>query len=132
MAKGKGSTTGATGAKDAAGKQSAGNKGKGDVQAAASRRTEPVMSPEDEEGELTGTADADYNLVSVLYHSLKGAQTYAQYIQDAEEAGDTELVEFFEDVQEDEQIRADRAKELLARRLGRMAGAGDGEDEDAE
>jgi hypothetical protein len=76
--------------------------------------------------QLTGTTDEHYNLVSVLYHSLKGAQTYAQYIRDAEEAGDSELVEFFEDMQEEERMRSDRAKELLGRRLG---GGGDDEGE---
>ena len=130
MAKGKPSTSGG---KEVQGKQSSGSKGKGSTQAAPARRNEPAPSPaRDEDEELTGTPDAHYNLVSVLYHSLKGAQTYAQYIRDAEEAGDTELVEFFEDVQEDEQIRADRAKELLARRLSRILGASGDNDEEAE
>lgn len=67
----------------------------------------------------TGTPDEHYNLVSVLYHALKGAQTYAQYAQDAEEGGDVELREFFEDMQSAERTRAHTAKKLLATRLGR-------------
>ena len=32
----------------------------------------------------TGTKDEQYNLVSVLYHALQGADTCATYLQDAE------------------------------------------------
>ena len=45
--------------------------------------------------QATGTKDATYNLVSVLYHALQGAETSRHYIQDAEQAGDQELVQFF-------------------------------------
>jgi hypothetical protein len=79
----------------------------------------------EDSAEVTGTPDEHYNLVSVLYHSLKGAETYATYVEDADEAGDEELAEFFQDVQEQEQARADRAKELLVRRL-MPAGDGNG------
>ena len=73
----------------------------------------------------TGERDENYNLISVLYHALQGAQTYSQYIRDARAAGDEELVEFFSEVREEEQDRAERAKELLSARLG-------GEDFDEE
>ena len=69
------------------------------------------------ETEETGTTDAHYNLVSVLYHALQGAETCGTYIEDAEEAADQELVDFFEEVQEENRNRAERAKELLAKRL---------------
>jgi hypothetical protein len=32
----------------------------------------------------TGTADEQYNLISVLYHTLQGTEAYAQYIRDAQ------------------------------------------------
>lgn len=76
----------------------------------------------------TGESDENYNLISVLYHALQGAQTYSQYIRDARAAGDDELVEFFSEVREEEQDRAERAKELLAARLG----DGEFDDEDDE
>jgi hypothetical protein len=41
------------------------------------------------------------------------------YIADAEEVGDSELAKFLEEVQDEERRRADRAKQLLASRLGR-------------
>lgn len=58
-----------------------------------------------------------YNLVSVLYHALQGAETYDQYIRDAEQSNDRNLATFFRDVQTEEKERADRAKKLLAGRM---------------
>jgi rubrerythrin len=69
--------------------------------------------------ESTGTRDETYNLISVLYHALQGAETYQQYIQDAEQRGDQELVQFFRDVREEEKRRADGAKQLLAKHFGK-------------
>jgi hypothetical protein len=66
---------------------------------------------------VTGVRDEHYNLVSILYHALQGAETYDTYINDAEGAGDQELAQFFRQVQEEERRRATRAKELLGRRL---------------
>jgi hypothetical protein len=66
----------------------------------------------------TGTKDEHYNLVSVLYHALQGAETYAQYIRDAEQAGDRELVQFLQEVKTEEERRAERAKALLGQRFG--------------
>ena len=66
----------------------------------------------------TGARDETYDVVSILYHALQGAETYQQYIGDAERRGDQELAQFFRDVQEEEKRRAERAKQLLAQRLG--------------
>lgn len=76
----------------------------------------------------TGTPDETYGLVSVLYHALQGAETYEIYIEDAEAAGDDELVEFFRGIMEEERGRADRAKHLLAQRLGESTGMEDEDD----
>jgi hypothetical protein len=66
----------------------------------------------------TGTKDEQYNLISVLYHTLQGAETYEQYIHDAQQASDQELVQFLREVQAEDRRRAKRAKELLRQRLG--------------
>lgn len=66
----------------------------------------------------TGTRDAHYNVISTLYHLLKGASTAEQFIQDAERAGDPELAQFFRDWQEEQRHLAERAKNLLGARLG--------------
>jgi rubrerythrin len=63
----------------------------------------------------TGTANPTYNLVSVLYHALQGAENYEQYAKDA--GSDQDLATFFREIQQQEKQRADRAKQLLATRL---------------
>ena len=68
--------------------------------------------------EETGERDESYNLVSVLYHALQGAETYTQYIADSERSGDDDLVEFFTECREEEKERAQRAKMLLGARIG--------------
>lgn len=65
----------------------------------------------------TGTPDVTYNLISIAYHALQGAETYDQYIQDAQEAGDQELAQFLQQVKQENAQRANRAKELLAKQL---------------
>jgi rubrerythrin len=65
----------------------------------------------------TGVKDEHYNLVSVLYHALTAADTYDEYIRDAEQAGDQELVEFFRTIQSQDRERAQRAEALLAARF---------------
>jgi hypothetical protein len=65
----------------------------------------------------TDERDENYNLISVLYHALKGAETTAQYLRDAQQSGDDELVEFFEDTRVEQNARAAEAKRLLAERI---------------
>ena len=66
----------------------------------------------------TGTQDTTYNLLSIIYHALQGAETYEKYINDAEQSGDTELAQFFREVRDVNTQRAERGKQLLATRLG--------------
>jgi hypothetical protein len=77
--------------------------------------SQPGVAASDEQP--TGTRDETYNLVSVLYHALQGAQTTMQYVQDAEQEGDQELVQFFRDAQAWQRHLAAQAKELLKQRL---------------
>ncbi|WP_224246286.1 hypothetical protein [Hyalangium gracile] len=77
------------------------------------------------EEQQTGTRDEHFNLISVLYHLLEGAATVDQYIRDAQEAGDQELVQFFQDWQEEQRNFSERAKNLLGSRMV-TAGAGVG------
>ena len=65
-------------------------------------------------GEVTtGTRDEHYDLVSVLYHALKGADNCDHYAMDAEAAGDERLAAFFREAQGGQMLLAERAKELL-------------------
>jgi uncharacterized short protein YbdD (DUF466 family) len=65
----------------------------------------------------THTSDKTFDLISVAYHALQGAETYDQYIRDAEGRGDQEAAEFFRDAQDKQVQAADRAKQLLQTRL---------------
>jgi hypothetical protein len=83
---------------------------------------EPVVAVKEESDDVSSSGGSQipnqtYDLVSVLYHVLEGAQTYGQYIRDAQQTGDQELVQFFQDVQKQDQQRATRAQQLLQKRL---------------
>ncbi len=62
---------------------------------------------------ITGTKDEHYNLISVLYHALHGAENCAHYAADAEVAGDERLAAFFRETQVMHTQMAERAKGLL-------------------
>ena len=69
------------------------------------------------EGErATGTRNTIYDLPSVLFHALEGGASYDQYIRDAEEAGDEELVSFFIRVRDEYSMRVDEAQRMIAGR----------------
>lgn len=69
----------------------------------------------------TTADDIFYDLVSIQYHALKGAQAYEQYLTDAE--GHQDVQQFISQVQEEDNRRAERAHELL-KQLTREAGGG--------
>ncbi len=74
--------------------------------------------------QTTGTRDEHYNLVSVLYHALHGAENCDIYALDAEAGGRIELSDFFREAQAIQRQLADEAKDLLG--IGDvMPGAGD-------
>ncbi len=63
--------------------------------------------------QTTGTRDEHYNLVSVLYHALHGAENCETYALDAAAAGRDDLLTFFREAQVVQAGMAERAKELL-------------------
>jgi hypothetical protein len=67
--------------------------------------------------QVTGTSDVTYDLISTIYHALESAQTCATYLQDAQQANDQETVQFFQEMQQRCNQRAEQAKSLLAPRL---------------
>jgi hypothetical protein len=71
----------------------------------------------------TGTRDITYNLISVAYHALQGAETYGIYSRDAHSSNDTELSEFFMKAQEQNRLIADEAKTLLEARINKSGRA---------
>ncbi|MGH2354960.1 MAG: hypothetical protein ACRDJN_25400 [Chloroflexota bacterium] len=73
--------------------------------------------------DTTATSNVSYDLVSIMYHALQGAETYEAYAKDADKAGDRELARFMRDVQEENRHRARRAQELLMERWGSVPAA---------
>jgi hypothetical protein len=63
--------------------------------------------------QTTGTRDVHYNLISVLYHTLHGAENCDRYAADAEISGDERLAAFFRETQTMQTQIAERAKGLL-------------------
>lgn len=72
----------------------------------------------------TGTQDTTYNLVSIIYHALQGAETYDAYISDADKAGQQELSQFFSEVRDENTRRAQRAQALLVKHLSQQQSGG--------
>jgi len=61
--------------------------------------------------QATGMTDPTYNVISVVYHALQGAETIQQYL-DAP-GTDDELRTFFQQVQQGYKRAADGGKKLL-------------------
>jgi hypothetical protein len=70
-----------------------------------------------EGGAITGTADKDYNLLWFVERCLNNALRLEQYIRDAEQAADRELVDLFTRAQDASRRGAEEGKRLLAARL---------------
>ena len=70
------------------------------------------------------TSNLFYDLVSVQYHALKGQEVYSKYIQDAQ--GQQEIVQFFEQVRQQDVQRAETCHRLLAQLSGTGTGTGTG------
>jgi hypothetical protein len=65
--------------------------------------------------QATGTSDPTYNVISVVYHALQGAETIQKYLDDS--GTDDELRKFFEQVQQGYRRAADGGKQLLVKRI---------------
>ncbi len=61
--------------------------------------------------------DKNYNLIATLFQSSDNAETLKTYVQDADQQGDQELMEFFNGILENNLEASQRAKELLVPRL---------------
>lgn len=70
-----------------------------------------------ETGQVTGTADKDYNLIWFVEACLSNALRMETYMHDAERNGDAELAELFRRAQGESRKGAEVAKRMLAQRL---------------
>ncbi len=71
----------------------------------------------EETGNVTGTADKDYNLIWFTEQCLNNALRLEQYAQDAERANDNELAELFRKAQSESRKGGDQGKQMLLQRL---------------
>ena len=77
----------------------------------------------------TGERDENYNLISVLYHALQGAETTQQYQKDAEQSGDEPLAQFFQEARSGYAEFAQQAKRLLIERMDAAEDEDEAEDD---
>ncbi|MHB1133346.1 MAG: hypothetical protein ACYC4L_13305 [Chloroflexota bacterium] len=67
----------------------------------------------------TGASNIEYNLISLLYHTLQGNENLTKYEQDAKEAGDNEAAQLFRELRESNKQILDRGRQLLGTRMGK-------------
>jgi hypothetical protein len=72
--------------------------------------------------EHTGTRDETYDVISVIYHALQGAENCQIYAEDAEDADDGELRDFFQQACDQQRRLADQGKQLLMQCLQKDGG----------
>ena len=72
-----------------------------------------------ETGTVTGTKDKDYDLIWFTEACLDNVLRLETYIQDAQRANDSELLDLFQRAQGESRKGAEQGKRLLAARLNR-------------
>jgi hypothetical protein len=70
------------------------------------------------QGEGQGAPDLEYDLISLVYHNLKGVEASGRYMSDAVEAGDAAIAEVFRQAQQSYLEHADQARQMLRERFG--------------
>jgi hypothetical protein len=66
---------------------------------------------------VTGTSNVVYNLISVAYQALQGAEIYETWVKDAEQTNDSAAAELFREAQQQNAKIAGQAERLLSARL---------------
>lgn len=65
--------------------------------------------------EHTVADDIVYDLVSIQYHALKGAEVYDKYLEDAHAGDHADVTAFIEECKRQDEQRAIRCHELLGK-----------------
>ncbi|MEA5367113.1 acyl carrier protein [Amycolatopsis sp., V23-08] len=61
----------------------------------------------------TGFDDVTFDLVSVQYHALKAGHDYGQYVRDADNAGRSDIADFFRSVMKEDSARGKQCHEFI-------------------
>jgi hypothetical protein len=75
---------------------------------------ENSMMGNQEQAQQTGTRNETYDIISVVYHALQGAENCSRYLQDAQEG---QLRSFFEQALQAQRQLADQGKQILQQQL---------------
>lgn len=78
------------------------------------------MAPEDEKREsqqISGVSNVAYDLMAVLTSKLEGIAAMEEYRQDAQDAGDQEAEQLFEQLQQNEAQAVTQLKQMVQSRL---------------
>lgn len=67
----------------------------------------------------TGTRNETYDLISILYHALQGAENCQTYLQDAQ---DGQIRDFIQQALQSQRQLADQGKQVLQQCLGKDTG----------
>ena len=73
--------------------------------------------------EHTVADDIVYDLISIQYHALKGAEVYDRFLDDAHSAEHEDVMQFVRQCKQEDEARALRAHDLLGK-LTRNHGIG--------
>lgn len=71
---------------------------------------------------LTAAKDKNYNLISAVRDSLQNVWQLETYATDAQREGDTELAEWFQKMQHENQKAAEQGKQMLLERIQHEGG----------
>ena len=67
---------------------------------------------------VTPVENNEYNVLTTLHSKLEGSQAYHKYIEDANQAGDSALAKFFEQLKSQDDAQILQLRQHLARLLG--------------
>jgi hypothetical protein len=69
----------------------------------------------------TGASNIEYDLLAEMYALLKGNAALEQYIQDAKQAGETELESCFKQIHDQNRDNVSALRQLISKRLHAQA-----------
>ena len=67
------------------------------------------------EAQQTSMDNQYFDVASVLYHALRGSQSIATYIEDAQQGGNQELAQFLQQAKQQQDRCAEQAKQWLTK-----------------
>lgn len=82
------------------------------------------MQQQGQSSDTTGTRDDTYDVISVVYHALQGAENCEIYADDAE---DEQLRNFFQQATDLQRQLAEMGKQVLQQCLQKEGGSGGGQ-----